>query len=712
MYCKIKARNDSFMVARHPLLSFSSVIMNCCDLMIIQPIYILLFVSTSNLFTVESMYLSINILSDIRFILFGFFFLARIWVLHYDYQFGKQCVSLLWRTNNKKGNNNNNGQEIPKKGIINKFCHNFYLQHRQTWGNPRRIVIVTLIATFLCLTVLDILPFIWGQLNEITYLELNDYIRIPIYFILGVLLFTVYRKVKSIDDKFKIRLEIVCIGLIPGVLALIYMIFEIIITLPQFRNQYQINPCSFFYIYAYFMLLIVTFSLLIETILPLKLDTNQSQSVQHTLNLMKHGQSGKDVSFGDILGSAQGLLLFVEHLETEFSVENILFIVFIAKYREHYMSKIIPTLLSKHESILQKRNRSHNNDNVALNSDADDMEYSTTGEMSGFKTIINITPKQTPRKVFRFEKKRFDEDQKTDHELSPAPDTPEPPLAFNRDCASSLTMPVPMTPNPNSNSVPRKHFKNSSNLEIPPSPRSATSGKSVSPSPNSAPTLNQNISDDAICIHDNNGNINNIVHKNDSPSMSHNGEIFNRIEKEIKKANRIQRTLSNASGSGSYLKTPVPGSFKHSPMILEEKQTDLLYDIEPEMEVFSLDEIETSQDTYDDDMDNDERDISGHDEKKEDIYYDQNDHGLDMDDMNKFKFKDDDDDEDDDEGMEYLAYNNAKSNTPPHFRDNPSGDLDVIISAGIEEDGYVEADISNLAEPESPSTTDDDASVS
>ena len=750
MYQKIKAKNDSFMVARHPLLSFSSVILNCIDLMLIQPIYCILFVS-SNIFTTQSMYWSVNVLSDIRFILFGFVFVARIWLLHYDYRFGKECVSLLWKRKSKKQENDDNNNGSIRTGIIcSKFFDNFYLQHRQTFGNPKRVIIVTLIVTCICLTILDIIPFI-SKLNQITYLELNDYIRIPIYFFLGLLLIILFTKVKSIDDKFKIRLEIVCILCIPGLLAFIYMTCEIIITLPSIREQNILSDCIFFYLYAYFMLFIVSFTLLIETILPLKLDKNQSQSVQHTINLMKHGQSGKDVSFGDILGSAQGLLLFVEHLETEFSVENILFIVFIAKYREHYMRKIIPTLLSDHQSIIQTK-RNQNRNNLTLNSDADDCEYSTTREISGFKAIINITPKATPRKIFKFEKKRFEEDHKTDHnhnhnhnhnhlvdEISPPPDTPEPP--YNRDCNRAKTAPSPITPNPNSNSIQKRHFKNCSVLDIPPSPHSVTSAKSISPS--SAPAddgMDSSDDDDELLtiniIHSNhnNHNHNNNIVNNKSTGDEDDGEIFNRMEmekqkqkqkkkhihkhkhkqKQLQNTNRVKRTLSDASVSGSCLKTPVPGSFKHSPMILEEKQIELLYDIDPEMDVLSLEEMESSN-TYDDKMDNDESahvdDVKDEIEDYEQDDEDGNDHNHDHDhdagllQMDEFEFKDDDD-EDDEVGMEYLSYNNVKSNTPAHFKNTTSGDLRVIISAEIETE-YVETDISHLREPESPSTSDD-----
>ena len=121
--------------------------------------------------------------------------------------------------------------------------------------------------------------------------------------------------------------------------------------------------------------------------------------------------------------------------------------------------------------------------------------------------------------------------------------------------------------------------------------------------------------------------------------------------------------------SGSCLKTPVPGSFKHAPMIVGEKQIDLLLDIEPGMDVFSLDENHHElSNTYDDKMDNDE--IVCADDIKDEIEDYEQDH--DHDDGHGLLQMDDDDDDDDEVGMEYIAYNKLKSNyntnRPPHLK--------------------------------------------
>ena len=170
----------------------------------------------------------------------------------------------------------------------------------------------------------------------------------------------------------------------------------------------------------------------------------QSESVQHTLRLMKSNQQGKDVSFGDILGSAQGLLLFVEHLEREFrynlfvvfcrkyrdrtslcplyptnSVENILFIVFVAKYREHYMSKIIPPLLAKQGNILKSKRP------LSAGSSASNEEEFTFLNQ-------NITPTTTPNKTLKF----FKFGEKT----PPMPVTPITPMHPDMDHADTAAI--------------------------------------------------------------------------------------------------------------------------------------------------------------------------------------------------------------------------------------------------------------------------------
>eukprot|EP01084_Bolivina_argentea_P113240 201875_1 len=575
-YRKIRAKNDAFMLARHPILSFSIVLMNCIDLMLIQPTHCFLFfliLSPKQYNQQYTTYLSIAILSDIRFIIFGFFFSARIWLLHFDYHFGKNCVQLLFRRKNSK-----------KKSLAKS--NNFYLNHRQTFGNPKKVIIATVILILICISILDILPLLsldWADkasrsASSIAYLSLNDYIRIPIYCIEGIMLIILYQKVQSIDDKFKIRLEILYILCIPGVFAFIYMTFQILITLKPITNIYMLYDCDIFYIYAYFMLIIVSFTIIIKTKVVLHLHENQSQSVQHTLNLMKRNQAGKDVSFGDILGSAQGLLLFVEHLETEFSVENILFIVFIAKYREHYMSKIIPPLCAnqlQHKLVLTPQKRSSGKTKtfeyhspVALVTNNSEEEYSTTPNTNtGLNTPnnFNITPKQTTPGV---DMKRFKFEENT--------------IESNN---SKEIKSLPITPRIKSIESKSKDVPQS------PSPQSVSDPKPIAPNNNININMNKNKSKI----------INDIEMKDEVLNIEQIEEI---LKKEMKKdTTRSRRTASNISDTDvdSYLRTPVPGSFKHQPMILEEKQKELL----SEEEVFSLDDIEDEIDENNEIIDND-----------------------------------------------------------------------------------------------------------
>lgn len=62
-----------------------------------------------------------------------------------------------------------------------------------------------------------------------------------------------------------------------------------------------------------------------------------------------HVMHGQDIRFSDVLGSKISFLLFVEHLEKEFSVENILFLIEIAKFREHYLAQIVPKYIEYQE---------------------------------------------------------------------------------------------------------------------------------------------------------------------------------------------------------------------------------------------------------------------------------------------------------------------------------------------------------------------------
>eukprot|EP01083_Nonionella_stella_P073111 197451_1 len=467
IYCQTRSKHNisSFIYARH--LSSTYLLMNCVDLLIIQPTHCLLLIFSM----FDGMYLSITIVADVRFILFGFFFSARIWLLHFDYHFGKECIALLFRSKHK---------------------NNFYLNHRHTFGAPKRVILATVVLILFCILILDVLPLILG-----ISMSLTDCIRIPIYLIEGILLITLYHKVQSIDDKFKIRLEIMLIVCIPGLFAFIYMLFEIILTMQLLPHH--INECDFFYIYCYFMLIIIALTVMIETILPLQLHKNQSRCVQHTLAMIRSSKANGStrIRFRDILGSQQGLLLFVEHLETEFSVENILFLVFIAKYREYYMSQIIPSLLSKHKYLLQKNNG------------ASEDESSTTKDGDRVKTIVNITPR-TPE-LFDFDKQ---------HTITPQ-ETPQ--------CSVKVS---PITPRPNKESLTTKCYKIAAQQE-----------------------------------------------------QKQQSQIVMSIEEvRDKHLGKMKRADSNVSDS--CLRTPIPGSFKHSPMIIDE---EILH----EGDVFCLDELET-----------------------------------------------------------------------------------------------------------------------
>ena len=112
------------------------------------------------------------------------------------------------------------------------------------------------------------------------------------------------------------------------------------------------------------------------------------------------------------------------------------------------------------------------------------------------RAILNITPKATLAKVFKFERKQFEDDHKTDHDgVLPPPNTPEPIYNRHRNGTNyAQTAPTPITPNLNSNSVPKRHYKNCSVLSIPPSPHSVTPAKSISPAP--AHVVDMDSSDD------------------------------------------------------------------------------------------------------------------------------------------------------------------------------------------------------------------------
>ena len=195
MHLKIRAKNDAFMTARHPLLSFSSLLMCCADLILIQPLHCSLFFwgGKSHLYI---MYLTASLLSDVRFVLFGFFFLARIWLLYYDFNFEQECSRLLWKRKSLSSRS--------PIGRILPELDNFYLNHRDSLGSPKMVMIVTSILISVSLVLVEMLPLLISidiTINAKDYLTLHDSIRIPMFVVEGLLLLALFHKIQSINDK-------------------------------------------------------------------------------------------------------------------------------------------------------------------------------------------------------------------------------------------------------------------------------------------------------------------------------------------------------------------------------------------------------------------------------------------------------------------------------------------------------------------------------
>eukprot|EP01084_Bolivina_argentea_P248983 416618_1 len=298
--------SDAFMMARYPKLSEYLLFINLFDITLIQPLSIILFVTHYT-----PLIDTINILlTDTRFIIFGFFFISRVWLLHFDYEYGRECVGILW-----------NRQKTIKR---------FYFSHRHTYGNVKTVTKATLFLSLLCLIML-LIPYIMN-IADITTLP-----RLLLFTIEALTLCILYCKISKVHDKFGIKNEILFITLCPGLLSLIYYILFSYIH--PAKNILTIDHCNKFFIHSFFMLFIIATTIFIKTLTPLKFRSNEEHT--HTIRLMKIGNRAHNVCFEDVLGSRSAFLLFIQHLESEFCVENILFLVEVAKFREHYLSLIL-----------------------------------------------------------------------------------------------------------------------------------------------------------------------------------------------------------------------------------------------------------------------------------------------------------------------------------------------------------------------------------
>lgn len=249
---------DAYMVARHPKLTFSLMILNVCDLIILQPIQSSVFFSfifivdspSSSFFFINSTIASI--LTDIRFICLGLLFMARIWLLIFDYQFNKCCVDLLWQTN--------------------KNSQSFFLRTRSTFGSTKYVITFTIICIVFCLFIVVIFPalIILAHIIEPEYdstflsmwTSVHYHAHMYIYILEAFVCFILLFLIRSIDEKFQIRTEIIYILLIPGTLSTIYVISDFA---NDVGTHFDGNYCGYFYFYSMFMLFIVSSTILIQS---------------------------------------------------------------------------------------------------------------------------------------------------------------------------------------------------------------------------------------------------------------------------------------------------------------------------------------------------------------------------------------------------------------------------------------------------------------
>ena len=199
-----KHKNVQYLQRRKPILLFIYCILSSFVLLIIIPniciaIYIQSLHETKSgaidssewwvtyYFAFDSVYGSI-------FCTFINIIAIRVWLLYYDHEFANATVDRIWRN------------------VINPTDENFFLSKRNTLGNDKFlikllftiwIVLILIILTFVILFITPSTNTFHGQIDEYLFLTLRIFLAVPI----SIFIFTVYRKIKTINDEFKIRKE-------------------------------------------------------------------------------------------------------------------------------------------------------------------------------------------------------------------------------------------------------------------------------------------------------------------------------------------------------------------------------------------------------------------------------------------------------------------------------------------------------------------------
>ena len=232
----------------------------------------------------------------------------RMWLLYFDHQYGKSLSTKKWKILLDKNHANTD----------------WYLQNRQKYGNP--IWLIKCIAIPVVMIYFTIYLIIYWFVHT---RRIVCYITSLIPFTAGMIYgWIMWRKFPQFQDVWKVKAELKMTFIVGATFLIIWSI-TIFICLLFLGNSYRYitTEIIFGFCLAMYFMIIYPQRTMTKAEEPSELKTSVNVNVSHN----------KIVYWSQVVQSKNGYESFANFLESEFSVENILFITEYVQFKQRLM---------------------------------------------------------------------------------------------------------------------------------------------------------------------------------------------------------------------------------------------------------------------------------------------------------------------------------------------------------------------------------------
>eukprot|EP01083_Nonionella_stella_P111746 327997_1 len=251
---------------------------------------------------------------------------VRVWLLFYDHKFAIATVDRIWRKS------------------INPSDNNFFLHYKTTLGSAQFWLKLVFAFWILILSVILLILMLsnWSTTShKHMFFVLRVFLAVPV----AIFIFTIYFKIKRINDQFHLRQEMQSLGK--------WVLFLTASSLATSVLIYNLSPLYIFDTIVYsFDVLFIVCSSYIQTKSVLKALIRDLKEIKRNASVSKH-----KITMLDILRDQVAFEAFMRHCVNELSVESLLFLVEVAQYKATLSKHQAPDPLSQFYSLnVQKVN--------------------------------------------------------------------------------------------------------------------------------------------------------------------------------------------------------------------------------------------------------------------------------------------------------------------------------------------------------------------